>query len=91
MVGTLGHMTRGTVLVQKLPPEHLWALLVTNAFDFIISSLLSAFVGLQTCRYPRCSRPVFFDRRVDELREWCEQHMMCVVLTIINPCYLTFP
>ena len=59
-------------------------LLVTNAFD---SSSSSAFVG-PPCRYPNCNNPVFFDRRADELREWCsDQHMMCVVPTTITLAY----
>jgi hypothetical protein len=33
--GILLYLMRGMSLVQKLPPENLRALLVTNAFDFI--------------------------------------------------------
>jgi hypothetical protein len=30
------------------------------------------------CRLPDCDYPVFFDRRVNEHREWCsDQHMRC--------------
>ena len=29
------YMMRGTVLVQRLPPQDLWTLLVTDVFDFI--------------------------------------------------------
>ncbi|KAF8492538.1 hypothetical protein F5888DRAFT_888921 [Russula emetica] len=32
------------------------------------------------CRYPRCTRIAFFDRRVNERREWCsDEHMQYVV------------
>ncbi|KAI0268479.1 hypothetical protein BGY98DRAFT_337408 [Russula aff. rugulosa BPL654] len=43
---------------------------------------------LQICRYPRCNVRVFFDRRVDELREWCsDQHMMAAVAHgVEKPC-----
>ncbi|KAF8492544.1 hypothetical protein F5888DRAFT_889322 [Russula emetica] len=38
------------------------------------------------CRYPRCGHHVFFDRRVNELREWCsDQHMQCVAPIHHNP------
>ncbi|KAI0298055.1 hypothetical protein B0F90DRAFT_1736003 [Multifurca ochricompacta] len=32
--------------------------------------------SMHICRMPGCNRPVFFDRRVNERREWCsDQHM----------------
>ena len=39
------------------------------------------------CRFPRCNNPAFFDRRVNELREWCSDgHMRCAVrIYLHNP------
>lgn len=32
------------------------------------------------CRFPRCNKAVFFDRRVNEPREWCShEHMQSAV------------
>ena len=77
--GILLYMMNDTILGQKVHPITLRALLVTCVFDFKISSLISSFVE-SICRYPRCGQHAFFDRRVNELREWCsDQHMQCVV------------
>ncbi|KAH9992194.1 hypothetical protein BJV74DRAFT_834813 [Russula compacta] len=45
------------------------------------------FVG-PACRLPHCNNPVFFDRRVNELREWCsDEHMRAAMMNgIEKPC-----
>ncbi|KAI0281839.1 hypothetical protein BGY98DRAFT_178013 [Russula aff. rugulosa BPL654] len=47
------------------------------------------------CRFPRCTRVVFFDRRVNEYREWCsDQHMQAAIKHgVERPCSYcqTFP
>jgi hypothetical protein len=40
-------------------------------------TLMSSYLGPR-CRYPGCDNFIFFDRRVNELREWCsDEHMQC--------------
>jgi hypothetical protein len=42
---------------------------------------MSSYLGPK-CRYPGCNNYVFFDRRVNELREWCsDEHMGCESLS----------
>jgi hypothetical protein len=56
---------------------------ISKTWGFFFSNLyLYCFLYIGKCKSTEGG--VFFDRRVDELREWCEQHMMCVVLTIIH-------
>ncbi|KAF8486287.1 hypothetical protein DFH94DRAFT_178676 [Russula ochroleuca] len=40
------------------------------------------------CRIPHCSNPVFFDRQVNELREWCsDKHMqLAIIHRVEKPC-----
>ena len=55
---------------------------VSDAFDSLYLFLVELFAApiLPVCRYPRCNSRVFFDDRVNELREWCsDDHMLCVV------------
>ncbi|KAF8486289.1 hypothetical protein DFH94DRAFT_712180 [Russula ochroleuca] len=40
------------------------------------------------CRIPHCNNPAFFDRRVDEFREWCsDKHMqLAIIHRVEKPC-----
>jgi len=57
----------------------LWPVTVSNVVDLASLSFDELFIGPK-CRYPGCNNYVFFDRRVNELREWCsDEHMGCAV------------
>ena len=48
------------------------------------------FIGPK-CRYPGCNNYVFFDRTVNELREWCsDEHMRCAVYLHLNDSELAY-
>ena len=64
--------THVTFLVQKDPRP----LLVQSTMG---PALLPS-AGGPLCSFPRCPRRAFFDRRVNELREWCsDEHMRCAL------------
>jgi hypothetical protein len=69
----------GTLL---LPP-----IVVSNACNLVLSLYIELFVGPRICRFHRCNNQVLFDRRINELREWCgDQHMQYVVrIYLHNP------
>jgi len=53
--------------------------LESNAFEILYLLLVELFVA-PLCQYPLCERHVFFDRRINEDREWrSDRHMMMAV------------
>ena len=93
-IGNLLDMTEDTIpgqSRQKDPHTHLQTLIVSNASDFV-SLLLSSFVA-HSCRIPQCNNPAFFDKRVNEFREWCsDKHMQFVVrIYLHNPVFSYLP
>ncbi len=63
------------------------AIVVSSACNFVLSLYIELFVGPRTCRFHGCNNPVLFDRRINELREWCgDRHMQYVVrIYLYNP------
>jgi hypothetical protein len=44
------------------------------------------------CRFRGCNNPTFFDRRAEELREWCsDEHMRCAVRFDFHNPGLSYP
>jgi hypothetical protein len=71
--------TKNPISGQKVPGSLVSALTVSDVH--CINSFIKLFVGHgRLCRLPNCNRNAFFDRRINELREWCsDEHMQCEV------------
>ena len=88
-IGTLLEMTRSMSIGQGVAQALLRAPPVSNPSDLYLF-LVELFVGSPTCRFPGCNRPTLFDRRVNEMREWCSEHMRCAVRICLQNPFLSY-